>query len=59
MGRDGAVDAAVFGSARMQDERTVTMGLRRTRTYTYLQENPHAVFTKLEPGPRVPDWKGI
>jgi hypothetical protein len=43
----------------MQDERTVTMGLRRTRTYTYLQENPHAVFTKLEPGPRVPDWKGI
>jgi hypothetical protein len=57
--KKGKVDSAVIGSARMEDERTVTMGLRRNRTYEYLQENPHAVFTIIEPGPKVPDWKGV
>jgi hypothetical protein len=58
-GKDGTVDSAVIGSARMQDERTVTMGLRNNRTFANLKENPHAVFTIVEPGKNVPDWKGV
>jgi hypothetical protein len=57
--KNGKVDAAVFGSPRMVDEKTVIMGLGNNRTYANLQENPQAVFMLIEPGKTIMDWKGI
>jgi hypothetical protein len=58
-GKDGKVDVAVFGSPRMIDEKTVVMGLGKNRTFSYLRENPHAVYMIMEPGKTVMDWKGV
>lgn len=57
--KGGAVDTGVFGSPRMIDEKTVVMGLGKNRTLANLQENPSAVFMIIEPGPTLPEWKGI
>ena len=57
--RKGKVDAAVFGSPRMTDEKTVVMGLGRNRSLANLEENPHAVYLIMEPGATIMDWKGI
>ncbi len=57
--REGKVDAAVFGSPMMVDEKTVVMGLGNNRTFAYLQENPNAVFTIMEQGATLMDWKGL
>jgi len=57
--RKGNVNAAVFGSPRMVDEKTVVMGLGRDRSLEYLQENPNAVFLIMEPGKSLAEWKGI
>ena len=57
--RDGKVNVAYFGSPRMVDEKTVTMGLGKNRTFTNLQENPHAVFMIMEPGKTISEWKGV
>ena len=56
---EGKVDAAVFGSPRMTDEKTVVMGLGRNRSLANLGENPHAVYMIVEPGATIMDWKGI
>lgn len=56
---DGAVDAAVFGSMRMIDANTATLGLGNNRSLANLQENPHAVFLIMEPGPTAFQWKGV
>jgi len=58
-GKDGKVNSAYFGSPHMVDEKTILMGLARNRTLAYLQENPHAVFTILEPGKTISEWKGV
>jgi hypothetical protein len=57
--KDGKVDAAVFGSPRMTDEKTVVMGLGKGRSLANLQQNPHAVFLIMEPGKSLPEWKGL
>jgi hypothetical protein len=57
--KGGKVNAATFGSIRMIDEKTATMGLGNNRTLANLQENPHAVFLIMEPGPTSPEWKGV
>jgi hypothetical protein len=57
--RKGNVNAAVFGSPRMVDEKTVVMGLGKDRSLQYLQENPNAVFLIMEPGKSLTEWKGI
>ena len=57
--RGGKVDAAVFGSPQMTDERTVVMALGENRTFEYLRENPSAVFTIVESGKTIADWKGL
>jgi hypothetical protein len=57
--KNGKVNAAIFGSPRMIDEKTVVMGLGNARTLKNLQENPHAVFMITEPGKTLADWKGI
>jgi len=57
--KEGKVDAAVFGSPMMVDEKTVVMGLGNNRTFAYLQENPNAVFTIVEQGATLADWKGL
>jgi len=57
--KKGNVDAAVFGSPRMVDEKTVIMGLGKDRSLQYLQENPHAVYLIMEPGKSLMEWKGI
>jgi hypothetical protein len=57
--KDGKVDAAVFGSPRMTDEKTVVMGLGNGRSLANLQQNPHAVFLIMEPGKSLPEWKGL
>jgi hypothetical protein len=43
----------------MVDEKTIVMGLTRNRTLSYLQENPNAVFTIMEPGKTLSEWKGV
>ncbi len=58
-GRDGKVNSAYFGSPYMVDEKTIVMGLTRNRTLSYLQENPNAVFTIMEPGKTLSEWKGV
>lgn len=58
-GKDGKVDSAVLGSPRMVDEKTVTLSLRKNRTFANLQENPYAVLAIMEPGKTSPEWKGI
>jgi hypothetical protein len=57
--KNGNVDAAVFGSPRMTDEKTVVMGLGKNRTLKNLQENPHAVYLIMEPGKSLMEWKGV
>lgn len=56
---EGKVNAAVFGTPRMVDQKTVVMGLGKNRTFANLQENPHAVFVIMEPGATAADWKGV
>ncbi len=58
-GKDGKVDAATFGSIRMIDEKTVTMGLGNNRTLANLRENPYACFFIMEAGRSAPEWKGV
>ena len=55
----GKVDAAIFGSPRMTEEKTVVMGLGKNRSLANLQANPHAVYLIMEPGVTLMDWKGI
>lgn len=59
--RDGKVDAAVFGSPQMVDEKTIVVALGKNRTFEYLQENPHAVFLIVEQGETetLEGWKGL
>ncbi len=57
--KKGMVNAAVFGSPKMVDEKTVVMGLGRDRSLQYLQENPNAVYLIMEPGKSLMEWKGI
>ena len=57
--KEGKIDAAVFGSPMMIDEKTVVMGLGNNRTFAYLQDNPNAVFTIMEQGATLADWKGL
>lgn len=57
--KDGEVDAAIMGSPRMIDEKTVIIALGQNRTFANLQENPSAVFTIMEPGRAIFDWKGL
>jgi hypothetical protein len=58
-GKNGSVDVAYFGSARMVDEKTVVIGLGHNRTYANLRENPNAVFMIMEPGGEPTSWKGV
>lgn len=57
--KDGKVNAAVFGSPRMLDEKTVLMGIGKNRSFANLQENPNAVFIIMEPGKSIMEWKGV
>lgn len=57
--KDGKVNSAYFGSPYMIDEKTIIMGLTKNRTLAYLQENPHAVFTIMETGKTLSEWKGL
>jgi hypothetical protein len=57
--KDGKVDAACFGSPQMLDGKTITMVVRKNRTFANLQENPNAVFMIMEPGKTGPEWKGV
>lgn len=56
--RNGDVNSAVFGSPQMIDENTVIMGIGENRSFGNLKENPKAVFTVIEPGEGLTDWKG-
>jgi hypothetical protein len=57
--KDGKVNAAVFGTPQMIDQKTVIMGLGKNRTLANLQENSYAVFMLMEPGATAAEWKGI
>ena len=57
--KNGKVDAGYFGSPRMIDEKTIFMGLGKNRTLANLQENPRACFLIMEPGKKLPEWKGV
>jgi 3-hydroxyisobutyrate dehydrogenase-like beta-hydroxyacid dehydrogenase len=56
--KNGAVNAAVFGSPRMISEDTVIMAIGDNRSYRNLQENPKASFIVVEPGANPQEWKG-
>lgn len=56
---DGRVDSAVFGSPQMIDEKTVIAATANNRTFANLKENPYAMYTIMEPGDSITDWKGI
>jgi hypothetical protein len=56
--KNGNVNAAVFGSPRMIDEKTVIMAIGDNRSYQYLQENPRASFIVVEPGSSFAEWTG-
>ena len=56
---DGRVDSAVFGSPLMIDEKTVLAATTNNRTFANLLENPHAIYTIMEPADSITDWKGI
>lgn len=56
---DGRVNSAVFGSPQMIDEKTVIAASADNRTFANLQENPYAMYTIMEPGDSITDWKGI
>jgi hypothetical protein len=55
----GKVNIGYFGSPRMIDEKTIFMGLGNNRTFANLQENPYACFLIMEPGTKLPEWKGV
>jgi hypothetical protein len=55
----GEVNVAYIGSAVMTDPKSVTMGLGNNRTLKNLQENPNAVYMVMEPGKKLPEWKGV
>jgi hypothetical protein len=57
--REGRVNAAYFGSARMTTEETMVMACGSSRTLANLQENPYAVFSIIEAGAAPPEWKGV
>jgi len=57
--KEGRPNSAYFGSPRMVDEKTVTMGLGKNRTLTNLQENPYAVYMIMEPGQTLAEWRGL
>jgi len=57
--KEGKVNVAYFGSPRMVDEKTITMGIGKNRTFAYLQENPFAVFMIMEPGKVLSEWRGV
>jgi len=57
--KNGKVNSAYFGSPQMIDEKTVVMGIGKTRSLANLQENPSAVFLIMEPGKTMSDWKGV
>ena len=57
--KEGRVDVAYFGSARMTDEKTVVVGLGHNRTFANLRENPYAVFMIMQPGEEPTSWKGV
>ena len=56
---DGRVDSAVFGSPQMIDEKTVLAATANNRTFANLLENPHAIYTIMEPADSITDWKGV
>jgi len=56
---DGRVDSAIFGSPQMIDEKTVIAATADNRTFANLLENPYAMYTIMEPGDSITDWKGI
>ncbi|AKB50944.1 hypothetical protein MSBRW_1691 [Methanosarcina barkeri str. Wiesmoor] len=56
---DGRVDSAVFGSPQMIDEKTVIAATADNRTFANLRKNPYALYTIMEPGDSITDWKGI
>lgn len=56
--REGAVNAAIFGSARLLDTQTLALGLGDNRTLDNLKRNPQGVFLCFEPGATLLAWQG-
>ena len=57
--KEGDVNAAVFGSPRLLDDRTMVMAIGDNRSFRNLQDNPLAVFLVVHPAESVADWKGV
>lgn len=56
---DGRINTAVFGSPQMTDEKTVIAATADNRTFANLRENPYAMYTIMETGESITEWKGI
>lgn len=57
--RSGEANAAIFGSARMTDAKTLVLGLGDNRTLDNLKRNPRSVFLAFEPGDTPLNWQGV
>ncbi|MBU2548429.1 MAG: pyridoxamine 5'-phosphate oxidase family protein [Proteobacteria bacterium] len=55
---EGRPNVAYFGSLRLQEDGTFTVGLARNRTLKNLEANPHAVFFCVEEAPVTFGTKG-
>jgi hypothetical protein len=55
----GQINSAVFGSSQMIDEKTVIAATGNNRTFADLLENPYAMYTIMETGDSITDWKGL
>ncbi len=56
--KNGKVDSGYFGSPRMIAEKTLLLGLDKSRTFANPRENPRACFLIMEPESKLPEWKG-
>lgn len=56
---EGRPNVAYFGSLRIQDDGTFTVGLGNNRTLKNLEGNPHAAFFCVEEGPVSFNTPGI
>lgn len=54
----GDVNAAIFGSVRLLDDRTLVVGLGDNRTVENLRVNPKATYVFFAPDPNILAWQG-
>ncbi|MBN2643856.1 MAG: pyridoxamine 5'-phosphate oxidase family protein [Desulfuromonadaceae bacterium] len=55
---DGQPNCALIGSAVLEDNDRLLLGLGNNRTLRNLKNNPHAIYSVFEPGASLLAWQG-